>query len=86
MNGLEFSFSGRRLVAMASGALWWADRRALCVSDLHLGKSERQARLNGALLPPYDSRETLDKLSKDLDATKAETVLCLGDSFDDPSA
>ncbi|MEO1109528.1 MAG: ligase-associated DNA damage response endonuclease PdeM [Pseudomonadota bacterium] len=86
MNGLDFLFCGRALRALPSGALWWADQRMLCVSDLHLGKSERLARRSGLTLPPYDGRETLDRLSADLDASGAETVLCLGDSFDDLDA
>ncbi|MES0864699.1 ligase-associated DNA damage response endonuclease PdeM [Ruegeria sp. SCPT10] len=86
MNGLDFLFCGQALRALPSGALWWADHRMLCVSDLHLGKSERLARRSGLTLPPYDSRNTLDRLSADLDASGAETVLCLGDSFDDLDA
>ena len=83
MNRFEFSFAGQRLSALASGALWWPEQRLLCVSDLHLGKSERLARRGGPALPPYDSRDTLDRLATDLDRTGAETVVCLGDSFDD---
>ncbi len=86
MNGLDFLFCGQALRALPSGALWWADRRMLCVSDLHLGKSERLARRSGLTLPPYDSLNTLDRLSADLDTSGAETVLCLGDSFDDLDA
>lgn len=86
MNGLEFSFAGQRLHALPSGALWWPDQRLLCVSDLHLGKSERLARRGGTTLPPYDSRDTLDRLTVDLDRTGADTVVCLGDSFDDLDA
>lgn len=58
----------------------------LIVSDLHLGKSERIARRGGALLPPYDTIETLTRLSSDLGATRPRTVVCLGDSFDDLGA
>lgn len=58
----------------------------MCVSDLHLGKSERIARRGGALLPPYDTVETLDRLRADLAAHAAETVILLGDSFDDLDA
>jgi DNA ligase-associated metallophosphoesterase len=51
-----------------------------------LGKSERLARRGGTLLPPYETQATLEKLDRDLEATKAETVICLGDSFDDLAA
>ena len=56
----------------ASGALYLAGPSALlCVSDLHFGKSERLARRGGALLPPYETRETLARLDADLEATAA---------------
>jgi len=53
------------------------------VSDLHLGKSERIARRGGTSLPPYDTRDTLNRLAADIALTHARTVICLGDSFDD---
>ena len=86
MNKIAFSFSGQDLAALGSGALWWPEQGLLCVSDLHLGKSERIARRGGPTLPPYDSRETLTRLASDLARTGATTVICLGDSFDDLDA
>ncbi|MCA8884333.1 MAG: ligase-associated DNA damage response endonuclease PdeM [Rhodobacteraceae bacterium] len=86
MNDFVFPFHGARLAARGSGALWWAEAGLLVVSDLHLGKSARMARRAGALLPPYDSRDTLARLEAELDATGARRVLCLGDSFDDLKA
>ena len=83
MNKVEFSFAEQNLSALPSGALWWPERQLLCVSDLHLGKSERMARRGGAILPPYESQDTLDRLAADLERTGAATVICLGDSFDD---
>ena len=72
--------------ALGSGALHWPDQQLLCVSDLHLGKSERMARRGGAHLPPYEIRDTLSRLEHDLTRTHAQTVICLGDSFDDLGA
>jgi len=86
MNGLPFSFVGETLTALPSGALHWPARGLLCVSDLHLGKSERMARRGGPMLPPYETRETLARLDADLRATEPDTVICLGDSFDDLAA
>ena len=82
----EFSLNGARLTALPSGALWWGAPRLLCVSDLHLGKSERMARRAGALLPPYEVAETLSKLEADIAARRPAKVICLGDSFDDLAA
>ena len=79
-------FHGQTLHLMPSGALYWPARKTLTVSDLHLGKSERLARRGGTLLPPYETQATLERLDRDLEATDAETVICLGDSFDDLAA
>ena len=86
MNGHDFTLAGVQLCALETGALWWRDQRLLCVSDLHLGKSERIARKGGVALPPYDTRDTLNRLAADLALTQARIVICLGDSFDDPDA
>ncbi|KAJ02146.1 ligase-associated DNA damage response endonuclease PdeM [Sulfitobacter mediterraneus] len=86
MNGFDFTLAGAQLMALGSGALWWAEQSLLCVSDLHLGKSERIARRGGAALPPYDTRDTLTRLAADLTLTNARSVVCLGDSFDDLGA
>ena len=86
MNAHAFPFAGTTLHALGSGALFWPDEELLCVSDLHLGKSERMARRSGAQLPPYDTRDTLTRLTADLERTGARTVICLGDSFDDLAA
>jgi uncharacterized protein len=86
MNGHAFTFAGQSVTALPTGALHWPDRALLIVSDLHLGKSERLARRGGALLPPYETRETLTRLSDDLDRTGAKAVIALGDSFDDLAA
>ncbi|MFT4150118.1 MAG: ligase-associated DNA damage response endonuclease PdeM [Paracoccaceae bacterium] len=86
MTGYCFDLVTARLVALPSGALFWPDERLLCVSDLHLGKSERLARRGGALLPPYEVPETLARLDADLERTGPSRVVCLGDSFDDLAA
>jgi len=86
MDGYDFTLSGAPLKALGSGALWWPEESLLVVSDLHLGKSERVARRGGAALPPYDTRDTLNRLAADLALSHARTVICLGDSFDDLAA
>lgn len=86
MTDHHFNLAGQSLVALPSGALYWPDQNLLCVSDLHLGKSERVARRGGALLPPYEVTDTLTRLDADIESTQPATVVCLGDSFDDPAA
>ena len=86
MNALSVQFRGETLLLLPSGALHWPARALLCVSDLHLGKSDRLARRGGPLLPPYETAETLDRLAADIAATEPAEVVCLGDSFDDLDA
>ena len=83
MNTVDFRLGPATLTALPSGALWHAGAGLLCVSDLHLSRGDRVARGAGPLLPPYENRETLHRLSADIEATGAGTVICLGDSFDD---
>lgn len=86
MSSHDFDFDGQRLQARPSGALFWPARRWLIVADLHLGKSERMARRGGALLPPYETVETLDRLSAEIARTDPLTIVSLGDGFDDDAA
>ncbi len=86
MTGYDFTCAGADLTALPSGALWWRAERMLAVSDLHLGKSERMARRGGALLPPFETADTLARLDADIAALHPATVVCLGDTFDDRAA
>lgn len=82
----EFSFIDTRLSALPSGALWWSEQGLLCVSDLHFGKSGKIARRGGTMLPPYENPETLMRLERDILKLNPQTIICLGDSFDDLAA
>ena len=86
MSNCEFRFHGHALVARPSGALFWPAEGALVVADLHLGKSERMARRGGALLPPFETFATLERLDAELSAVQAQGLILLGDSFDDDRA
>ena len=86
MSGQPITLAGARLVARASGALWWPAERLLAVADLHLCRSERLARRGGALLPPYETAATLDRLAAEVAALAPTRVVALGDSFDDCAA
>jgi uncharacterized protein len=79
---VRFSFSGNELVALPQGALFWPERHALLVADLHLEKASWFARL-GQMLPPYDSIATLTELAQLREETSAQEIWCLGDSFHD---
>ena len=86
MNAYAFTFCGTHCHALPSGALYLPEHAVLCVSDLHLGKSDRIARRSGVMLPPYEVQETLQKLESDIAAASPQCVICLGDSFDDLDA
>lgn len=73
---------GKRLLADMSGALYWPAERALIIADMHLEKGSAYAG-RGQLLPPYDTRDTLERLARVIDRYQAETVIALGDSFHD---
>jgi DNA ligase-associated metallophosphoesterase len=82
MTSVSVMFGGHRLVPMAEAALFWPDRGALLVADLHFEKASWYAS-HGQLLPPYDSVETLGRLGALVTTTGARELWCLGDSFHD---
>lgn len=86
MNGINISIAGETISARASGALHWVDQATLCISDLHLGRTERIAREGGHIIPPYENADTLQRLESEIRALNPATVICLGDSFDDLAA
>lgn len=74
--------NGSELLADASGALFWPGRETLIVADLHLEKGSSLAR-KGTLLPPYDTRATIDRLRAVIQNFAPTRVICVGDSFHD---
>jgi DNA ligase-associated metallophosphoesterase len=81
----EIRLNGARLTADPSGALLWPERRTLVVADLHFEKGSAFAK-RGLLLPPYDTRATLDRLETLIARHRPARVVCLGDSFHDGEA
>ncbi len=68
-----------------AGALWLPRSRTLALGDLHLEKGSTRAH-RGVLLPPYDTRATLDRLDAELERWRPDTLVLMGDSFHDPRA
>ena len=83
--GADLVVSGVQLRALACGGLWWSERRLLVVSDLHLEKASSYA-ARGQMLPPYDTRATLVRLTRQMETLQPRTVISLGDSFHDRGA
>ena len=86
LSGAAVEIAGARLELLPTGALWWPAEGLLAVGDLHLGRSERTARTGSGLIPPYETRDTLNRLEAEVAAREPATVVCLGDSFDDTGA
>ena len=80
--GLRVHIEGEPCVLRCSGALWVLNHRTLIAADLHLEKGSAFA-ARGQMLPPYDSRATLDRLEAEIDALQPAAVVLLGDSFHD---
>lgn len=84
--GLAFRLADVVVEARPSGVLWVPGSRLLAVADLHLGKAQRLARRGGALLPPFETADTLARLGAEIAALDPRAVICVGDSFDDTQA
>lgn len=76
----SFAFAGHEMALGTARALYWPAERALLVADLHLEKASWFAQ-RGSMLPPYDSRDTLERLAQAVKATGARRIITLGDNF-----
>ena len=79
---VPLSFAGEDFALVQDRALYWPRERALLVADLHLEKASFYAK-HGQLLPPYDSRETLERVALAIRETGARRMFTLGDNFHD---
>lgn len=75
-------FGGHDFTIVGGRALYWPQRRALIVADLHLEKASWFA-MRGQMLPPHDSLATLEALTALVEQSSASEVWCLGDNFHD---
>ena len=81
--GLRIELAGASVMLRGSGALWLEVERTLVVADLHFEKGSSYAARFGQMLPPYDTRETLDRLDREISALAPARLIFLGDSFHD---
>ena len=79
------ALAGAEVLMRCSGALLEVAHNALIVADLHFEKGSAYG-IRGQFLPPYDTRDTLDRLEADVRALSPRTVIFLGDSFHDRHA
>lgn len=75
-------FGTLRVMLDPSGLLWCPDSGVLAVADLHLEKASAAA-ARGALLPPLDSRLTLERLWRGVTRYRPRVLVAVGDSFHD---
>lgn len=76
------SLGGEAMLLDAAGLLVWPGAGLLAVADLHLEKGSAGARA-GSLLPPWDSRITLERLAAACARYRPSVVVAVGDSFHD---
>ena len=81
--GLRIALSNVEVMLRWSGALWLERESTLVVADLHFEKGSSYAARFGQMLPPYDTRETLDRLDREIALLAPERLVFLGDSFHD---
>lgn len=79
-------FAGAQILLDAGGALYYPAEQLLVVADLHIEKGRSIGLHLRRPLPPYDTRETLRRLSAAVVCYKPRTIVCLGDSFHDANA
>ena len=81
----RIAIAGAEAVLDPAGALWLEASRTLIVADLHLEKASAHA-ARGTMLPPYDTRETLERLAVAMERYDPAIVVALGDSLHDRGA
>ena len=77
--------AGERLMLCPSGVALWPATRTLIVADLHFEKGSALAE-RGLPVPPYDTRETLQRLAFALRRHAPRRVIVLGDALHDDAA
>jgi DNA ligase-associated metallophosphoesterase len=82
MTAAPLHLAGERLMLDPGGYVAWPAQKLLAFADLHLEKGSAFA-ARGRLLPPYDTRETLERLALALRRWKPARLVLLGDSFHD---
>ena len=85
MPAAPLHIAATRLLLDPLGALYWPDRSLLAVADLHLEKGTAAA-ASGHLVPPWDTRTTLERLTLLLRRYRPKTLIALGDTFHDRNA
>ena len=82
MTAAPIHMAGERLMLDPAGFVAWPAQRLLAFADLHLEKGSAFA-ARGQMVPPYDTKETLERLALALRRYGPKRLVLLGDSFHD---
>ena len=82
MSSQLIKFANEDFFAYPSKILFWKRLNTIIVADLHLGKSFSFARQK-QFLPPYDTKETLNKLFDCINEFKPTKMIIVGDLIHD---
>jgi len=80
---IPVTLAGQTVVLDHSGAAWLPETGDLLVADLHFEKGSAFAARGQALLPPYDTAETLRRLEHVIKRIEPKRVVCMGDTLHD---
>ena len=72
-SAVRLVMSCAEVVLRASGALWLERERALIAADVHFEKGSAYA-ARGQMLPPYDTRDALRRLSEEIAALEPKVT------------
>lgn len=75
-------FKNHKFTLNIDGSILWEKEKILILGDLHLEKSTFFSAY-GNYLPPYDSFDTLLKLSNSINNMQVKNIIFLGDIFHD---
>ena len=82
MSSQLIKFADEEFYAHPNSALYWKRLNIIIVADLHLGKSISFAKQK-QFLPPYDTKETLEKLFNCINEFKPSKLIIVGDLLHD---
>ena len=78
-------FANQNFSIFPNGELYWQNKKTLIISDLHFEKGSFFSETR-QFIPPFDTIETLRKLSKFIDDHPVEKIIFLGDLVHDKFA
>ena len=85
MHYKDVFFANQNFSIFPNGELYWQNKKTLIISDLHFEKGSFFSETR-QFIPPFDTLETLRKLSKFIDDHPVEMIIFLGDLVHDKFA